>query len=69
MGDTSNEEPIYDSDFNVSVANAVKLSRSVEMYQWVESSTTNNNVTTYNYRQEWRSSVIDSGMFHQPGGH
>jgi hypothetical protein len=39
------------------------------MYQWVETSSTNNNVTTYNYQQEWRSSIIDSSLFHQPMGH
>ncbi len=57
---------------------ALKLRRSVEMYQWEEvkeskteekmggsSSTT----TTYKYRKEWKNGVNDSSGFKQPAGH
>jgi hypothetical protein len=55
---------------------ALKLKRSVEMYQWQESSTSKQTKklnggtkteTTYNYDKTWSSSLIDSNEFKRPG--
>jgi hypothetical protein len=56
-----------------SMENFLKLSRSIDMYQWKESSssTTKHRAdgstyteTTYSYSKEWSSSLINSGNFH-----
>ncbi len=63
--------------FNVE-ARALKLSRRVEMLQWVENkkSETRNKigggtetVTTYSYSREWRITPVDSSKFRHPQGH
>lgn len=59
-------------------ANATRLSRVVEMYQWKEEkkSKTENKlgggtetVTTYSYSRGWSKNAVDSGSFAQPSGH
>ncbi|WP_244490462.1 TMEM43 family protein [Rhizobium sp. Root708] len=64
--------------FGVSAENAVAISRSVEMYQWVEKrdSKTEKKVgggeettTTYTYGKEWRSEPVRSSEFKHPEGH
>ena len=70
---------LNDPDFtSVVVSNELRLIRSVEMYQWTESSHTEkkqnvggseDTVTTYTYRKEWKSSVVNSSNFAQPDGH
>jgi len=56
----------------------LRLRRTVEMYQWVEttSSRTENNLggsktteTTYNYKKQWSESPENSGNFHDQSGH
>lgn len=68
------DQTLSDPDFPVSVK-AVKLERSVEYYQWVEtsSSTTKDKVgggqetvTTYDYHRAWVSSPVNSGSFADP---
>lgn len=70
-------DQLTDHVFGVS-ANAIKLKRSVEMYQWTEeqSSKTTTNLggsetteTTYSYAQRWSDTWIDSSRFRKPGGH
>jgi hypothetical protein len=70
--------PAKDPVFGVTADGLVRLTRSVEMYQWKEetSTTSQQNVggskttqTTYNYRREWSAQPIDSGHFKVPGGH
>ena len=65
---------LSDDLFNFSV-NAVKLSRNVEYFQWVESSKSKTKdkigggqetVTTYNYKREWVGSPVNSADFHDP---
>lgn len=77
MGDAKTEETLSDDDFGVS-ANALKLRRNVEMYQWKEDKTTEtkknvggstDEVTTYNYSKTWDSHVIDSSEFKKPTDH
>ena len=52
----------------------LKLRRSVEMYQWIQSSTTRNEkrshgktltITEYSYRMDWSSSLVNSDDFAQ----
>ncbi len=70
-------ETLTDSDFGVS-ENAIKLSRSVEMYQWEqeEKSETRKKLgggeetkTTYSYKKVWSRDLIDSSSFKIPEGH
>lgn len=66
-----------DSEFGVS-AHALKLIRSVEMYQWKENKSqetkkklggSTETVTTYNYVKEWETQHISSANFKEPDGH
>jgi hypothetical protein len=66
-----------DALFGVS-ANAIKLRRVVEMYQWKESSSSRSEknvggskttTTTYSYSPVWSETAIDSGSFKRPEGH
>ena len=59
-------------------APALKLERSVEMYQWEESTRTEERtkvgggtekVTITSYDETWSGTPIDSDRFEQPGGH
>ncbi|MBK6767879.1 MAG: TMEM43 family protein [Ardenticatenales bacterium] len=70
-------ETLTDPTFDVS-ANALKLTRSVEMYQWQESSRSETKtklgggqetVTTYTYDKGWSDQAIDSSGFQEPDGH
>lgn len=68
---------ITDEEWNVT-AKAVKLIRTVEMYQWKEDEKSESKkklgggtetVKTYTYSQEWADEPIDSSQFQEPGGH
>ena len=65
-------KPVKDPQFGVE-ADAIGLQRSVEMYQWVEDSTTkkkgDKNVTTYDYSKEWKSTEVNSSNFKKRAGH
>lgn len=63
---TENKEHIVDDEFDVSVDNAVKLVRKIEIYQWVEESRKNSDRTTYVYHKEWRSGLLNSNNFNDP---
>jgi hypothetical protein len=76
-GFAKTDDVLEDETFGVS-DNAIQLIRDVEMYQWVEQSTTQSEnelggseerTTTYDYEKSWRSSLVDSSGFHSPGGH
>ena len=62
------EEPIVDEEFGLSVKTA-KLSRFVDIYQWVETSDTDDNgKTTYHYEKKWVTNEInDSSNYHESG--
>ena len=67
-GKLFNEQELTDNTFNVTVKTPI-MKRVVEVYQWVEESDTNEDGdTTYTYKKEWSSTLIDSNNFHQ-GGH
>ncbi len=64
---------IADSKFGISVDDALKLQRNVEMYQWHEDVKTKSKKKlgggkrkekTYSYYKDWSSSYIDSNDFH-----
>jgi hypothetical protein len=76
-GDTAARGPASDPVFGIS-ANAVKLRRNVEMYQWTEDKRSatkkslggsEETVTTYTYQKRWNSSLINSSGFNKPDGH
>lgn len=76
-GQATTESVLNDQDFGIS-DNAIKLSRRVEMYQWVEEKDSETKkklgggeetVTTYRYEKEWSDDDIDSGDFKHPEGH
>lgn len=77
IGDISAAEKITDNDFGVAIT-ALKLKRSVHMFQWTEKSKTETekklggaeeSVTTYSYEPKWKSKLIQSSKFKQPSGH
>lgn len=76
-GETKTQAPLLDEAFGVT-AQAVKLIREAEMYQWVEIVRTetkekiggsSEEVKTYTYEKEWRSSPVDSNRFKVPANH
>lgn len=76
-GSTRVGAPAMDPDFGISL-DVVKLIRSVEIHQWVEEVKTetrnkvgggSEEIRTYSYNREWRSSPVDSSNFKVPSGH
>ncbi|HNV68148.1 MAG TPA: TMEM43 family protein, partial [Candidatus Ozemobacteraceae bacterium] len=74
---TKVEGTLSDDEFGVS-APAVRLRRSVEMFQWQEEKKSEEKkklgggtetVTTYNYKKVWSSVAIDSGSFKKSSEH
>ncbi len=71
------QEELSDAELGVSTK-AVKLRRTVEMYQWQEEQSTQTTkklgggeeqVTTYSYTTVWSSWPQDSSKFKEPTGH
>lgn len=76
-GPISTEQPVADDALPVQ-AQAVKLIRNVEMYQWQEEKKSETKkklgggeetVTTYSYNKEWVNGRVDSSQFQHPEGH
>lgn len=76
-GLVTTDDVLKDSEFGIS-ANAIKLSRKVQMYQWKESKKTKKSKktgggtttkTTYSYQKVWSDKIIKSGDFKEPQGH
>ena len=74
-GKANTDDSLEDSVFRVK-ANAIKLIRQVEMYQWSEKTNrkTKENVggsketiTTYEYNKKWSKSLINSSKFKKSG--
>ncbi len=61
-----NEETLTDNEFGVSLVTP-KMTRTVELYQWVEKEEDNDGTKTYSYTKEWSDSIIDSSSFNQSG--
>jgi hypothetical protein len=75
--DAVTDETLVDQDFGVS-ANAIRLRRDVEMYQWKEAEKSETRkklgggeetVTTYTYTKGWNGMLNDTANFHEPSGH
>jgi hypothetical protein len=71
------DETLEDSQLGIS-AQAIKLRRIVEMYQWQEQSRSHTEkkagggtetTTTYSYNKTWSSSLINSSNFKRPSEH
>lgn len=71
------EGPVADADLGVE-AQAIKLIRNVEIYQWKEKESSetrkklgggSETVTTYTYDQVWSEEPIDSSSFEEAGSH
>jgi len=76
-GDLTERAPLADQEFGVS-ANALRLVRKVEMYEWKEESKTERRdklgggeeeVKTYTYHRVWSDRYADSSRFKHPDGH
>ncbi len=76
-GKADTDETLADPDFGIS-ANALKLRREVEMYQWKETTKSTKKkklgggtetVKTYSYSMVWAAEPINSGGFKKPTGH
>lgn len=76
-GPVSTDAPVVDDQIGVE-AQAIKLLRKVEMFQWVEEEKSETRkklgggeetVTTYTYTKEWKDSPIDSSSFQETAGH
>jgi hypothetical protein len=76
-GTATTDETLADSAFGVS-ATALRLSRNVEMYQWVEKVETKKTkkaggkeetTKTYSYVKQWQEGLVSSGDFRKPEGH
>jgi len=74
-GQATAQGELEDPQFHVK-ADALKLKRRVEMFQWKEESSTETkkklgggeeSVTTYTYTKTWNEGRIDSSKFNQPG--
>ncbi|PTX97426.1 hypothetical protein DB346_20745 [Verrucomicrobia bacterium LW23] len=66
------DEEVKDDVFGISIS-AIRLKRTVEMYQWVEEKSTKKEkelggsektVTTYSYEKKWDEEYNDSSKFH-----
>jgi len=74
-GRAKTDETLADSDFQIS-ANAIKLRRRVDMYQWEEKKESktqkkigggSETVTTYSYNKSWSDRLVDSSSFKEQG--
>lgn len=74
VADAKTDEILTDPTYGIQV-NAIRLTREVEYYQWVEHSTSESKdkigggqetVTTYTYSKEWVGSPVNSNNFHDP---
>jgi transmembrane protein TMEM43 len=76
-GKATTNETLTDPDFLIA-ANAIKLRRRVEMYQWQEKKSSetrkklgggSETVTTYSYEKAWSDRPVDSSSFKEAGEH
>lgn len=76
-GDPPTDYDLMGSAFSVP-ENATRITRVVEMYQWVETQKSESRdklgggketVTTYSYSKDWAPRAVNSGNFAEPTGH
>ena len=75
VGEATTQDVLTDGEYGVS-ATAIRLSREVEMYQWVEHAETHDEKklggkierkTTYSYSKEWCDRAVSSDDFKEQG--
>ncbi len=59
---------LVDSTFGISVQAPI-FKRTVEMYEWIETSETKDENTTYTYSKEWTDKIVDSSDFKKSADH
>ena len=65
--DLTNTNELVDDTFGIKVKSA-KMIRTVEMYQWTEEcSTDDNNNEHCEYKKEWKAELVDSSEFKESG--
>ena len=67
-GQVDSDAVLSDPDFPIE-RDAIKLRRTVEMYQWHEREEERNDETHYTYHTDWSGSVVDSSRFNQSAQH
>ena len=66
-GKLINEKELTDEIFGVTIKTPI-MKRTVEVYQWKETSNTDKDGnTTYSYNKDWSERLIDSSEFHETG--
>lgn len=66
-GKLINEKELTDETFGVTIKTPI-MKRTVEVYQWKETSNTDKDGnTTYSYNKDWSERLIDSSEFHETG--
>lgn len=66
-GKLLNEKELTDDIFGITIKTPI-MKRTVEVYQWKETSNTDDNGnTTYSYNKDWSERLIDSSEFHNAG--
>ena len=66
-GKLINEQELTDETFNIKIKTPL-MKRTVEVYQWEENSSTDDDGnTTYSYKKVWSDTIIDSTDFHKSG--
>ena len=66
-GKLINDKELTDETFGVTIKTPI-MKRTVEVYQWKETSNTDNDGnTTYSYNKDWSERLIDSSEFHETG--
>jgi hypothetical protein len=77
-GKADTKETLKDPDFKIAEANAIKLERHVEIYQWKENKKSetksqvggkSKTVTTYSYEKVWSPQPINSSEFKEAATH
>lgn len=77
-GHAQAKDEVADAVFGAKLPGAIKLRRTVEMFQWVETKKTTTKtklgggeetVTEYHYQQDWSEKYHSSQEFHHPQGH
>ena len=78
VGHAQAKDEVTDSAFGAKLSGAIKLRRTVEMFQWVETKKTTTKtklgggeetVTEYSYQQNWSEKYQPSAEFRHPQGH
>lgn len=78
VGHAQAHDEVTDRVFGAKLPGAIKIRRTVEMFQWVETKKTTKktklgggeeSVTEYNYQQDWSEKYHASSEFRRPQGH